>query len=345
MNEQDKNLLDDFLLRWPLDEVKKMTLKEYVGTNNKDTFCQWVETKTKILGSIKGWSSIKFGIYERKDPKVKWKYYVHDDLYSWLPGYPNTRKEVFESVKNDIINTIEYSGRGEFSKIDKILLPDLFKWKVAFLYSNERLIPIYKKEVLFKIGHSLGLKKSKKTKISEIQDIMMENKPSHLSVYDYMRFLYPQFGNKTTPPSSPKSKFKRRRKPVTSKNTNPQTRSSVSRSYIVEQKHNMLQEALKEKLINQYGLPNVILEENNVDIKLLQPKLITYYEIKSSPYASDCIREALGQILSYTFDDRDPRIKKLVVAGQYPPNIDDLKFIDYIKSKVKMTFDYESIDI
>ena len=56
-------LLDEFLKRWDYDTVKKLTLADYVGLGNKDTFCQWVETKTKILGSIKGSPSIKFGIY------------------------------------------------------------------------------------------------------------------------------------------------------------------------------------------------------------------------------------------------------------------------------------------
>ncbi|MFQ5965665.1 MAG: hypothetical protein ACE5KZ_15430 [Candidatus Scalinduaceae bacterium] len=50
--------------------------------------------------------------------------------------------------------------------IDSLLLPDLFKWKVAFLYSNERLTPIYKKDVLFKIASSLKLATDKNTKIS-----------------------------------------------------------------------------------------------------------------------------------------------------------------------------------
>ena len=63
-----KEILDSFLNRWDIESVKEMSLEEYVSVGNKDTFCQWVETKTRILGSIKGMTSIKFGIYERKDP-------------------------------------------------------------------------------------------------------------------------------------------------------------------------------------------------------------------------------------------------------------------------------------
>ena len=57
-----KELLDACLDRWQPDYIQEMTLEEYVGVNNKDTFCQWVETKMRMIGSIKGMTSIRFGI-------------------------------------------------------------------------------------------------------------------------------------------------------------------------------------------------------------------------------------------------------------------------------------------
>ena len=173
-----EELLDEFLNRWQIEDVKNMTLQEYVSVENKDTFCQWIETKTRVLGSIKGMTSIKFGIYERKDPNEKPKNYANDNKYSWLRAYGNNRNEVFEKVKKDVVEVIRLSVNGQFDKIDDIILPDLFKWKVAFLYSNERLIPIYKRDALFSIARHYGLKTNGKTKISEIQEVMIANKPS-----------------------------------------------------------------------------------------------------------------------------------------------------------------------
>ena len=43
-----------------------------------------------------------------------------------------------------------------------------------------------------------------------------------------------------------------------------------------------------------------------------QHDYLGFYEVKSSSYASDCIREALGQVLFYSSQDQDERIKKLV---------------------------------
>ncbi len=353
MNAQElTNLLDSFLERWSLDDVKKMSLKEYVGVNNHETFCYWVETKTRSLGSFKGSNSFAFGIYERKRKEKLHKNYKDDEKYSWMRGYGENRNEVFENVRNNLVKTIEFAEKGNFVLIDEINLPHLFKWKVAFLYSNARLIPIYKKETLNKIAESFGLKVTGKTKISDIQDLMMQNKPANMSVHEYMRHLWDKFGKKGNKEEIYENNVKsKENKPRTRKASviltiEPQIRTVVYRSAYVEQKHKKLQLALKEKLIKEFGEDCVILfEENNVDVKLFQPKHIVFYEVKSASYATNCIREALGQLLYYSFSDGDLREKKLVVVGQYPQTPKDLEFTEYIKSILNIEFEYKSVGL
>ena len=342
-----KELLDEYLNRWTIDNVNRMTLQEYVGLKNKDTFCQWVETKTRALGSIKGLTSIKFGIYERNDPSSKPKNYRNDEKYSWLRNYGDNRKEAFENVKRDIIKIIRLAELGKFEQIDSILLPDLFKWKVAFLYSNERLIPIYKHDVLIRIAEHFGLHTNRNTTISEIQNVMVLNKPAQLNVYEFMRQLYNQFGetkDKKEIVGKRGGGQRITRKSATAKNTNIQART-VTRSYFAEQRHNKIQEALKTILVKKYGKSNVVLEENFVDIKLIQPDYISFYEVKSSPYASECIKEALGQVLLYSLNDTDKRPKKHFVVGQYPATDNDKKYIDFLKQNLKLEFQYINVDI
>lgn len=343
-----KELLDEFLDRWTIENINNLTLEEYVGVGNKDTFCQWVETKTRMLGSIKGMTSIKFGIYERKEPAKKPKNYRNDDKYSWLQGYGSSRKVAFENTKQDIIKIIKLSELGQFELIENIQLPDLFKWKVAFLYSNERLIPIYKRDVLFKIANHFGLATTKHTKIFEIQNVMMLNKPAELNVYQFMWQLYDQFGGKEDKKEIVGTTDRKgkgiTRKPSSKRNTKSQIRT-VTRSFVVEQKHNKIQETLEKLLIKQYGKENVILEENYVDIKLLQPDFISFYEVKASSYASECIKEALGQILLYSLNDTDLRQKKHIVVGQYPATGNDKKYIDFLKKNLKLEFEYINVEI
>lgn len=350
VTDELKELLGDFLNQWHIDNVKNMTLQKYVNVGDKDTFCQWVETKTRILGSIKGMTSIKFGIYERKDPNKKPKNYENDDKYSWLRKYGSNKEEAFENIKKDIIELIKLSEKGQFEKIDNIELPDLFKWKVAFLYSNERLIPIFKRDVLFKIANSFGFATNKQTKISKIQELMISNKPSSENIYDYMRQLYKNFGsdkeekNTTSQLEKPKRIKRVGSTESIGKNTQTHTRT-INRSYSVEQKHYKIQEALRKQLGDEYGKENVILEENYVDVKLLQPEYLGFYEVKSASYACECIREALGQILFYSYHDQDKRKKKIFVVGQYPANQQDVGYIEYIKEKLNLEFEYLSVEI
>jgi len=341
-------ILDSFLNRWDLDAVEAMTLKDYVSVGNKDTFCQWVETKTKMLGSIKGMTSIKFGIYERKKPNKKPKNYTDDDKYSWLRAYGSNRAEAFQNTKRDILKIIQHSEKGDFSKIDHIIMPDLFKWKVAFLYSNERLIPIFKRDVLFKIANHFGSETNRNTKISEIQEIMIANKPANQTVYQFMGALFDKFGREKDKEEilgkTAKQRKEQTRRGTTNRNVKPQIRTCVS-SYIAEQKHNKIQELLKERLIEEFGEMNVILEENYVDVKVIQPNFLDFYEVKSASYASDCVKEALGQVLLYTHNDNDKRKKRIYVVGQYPANEQDKSYIGFIKSILNIDFEYLEIKI
>ena len=218
------------------------------------------------------------------------------------------------------------------------------------MYSNERLIPIYKRDALFSIAEHYGLKTHSGTTISEIQKVMIANKPSDKNVYAYMIELSNRFikgskkGLEVRKSTNKKRNAKTKRQASTKRNTQSHRRT-INRSYIVEQKHNKIQEALKAKLVEEYGEENVLLEENYVDVKLTQPNYIGLYEVKSSSYASECVREALGQILFYSYHNQDKRTKKIYVVGQYPASEQDYGYIKYVKDKLKLDFEYLNIDI
>jgi hypothetical protein len=101
-SETCQNLLDAFLERWSADKIQEMSLTEYVSVLNPDTFCQWVETRTRLLGSIKGMTSLKFGIYERRLADKKPKNYANDEIYSWMKRYGNNRFEAYTYRNNKI---------------------------------------------------------------------------------------------------------------------------------------------------------------------------------------------------------------------------------------------------
>lgn len=342
--ELSREILNEFLNKWDIGAIKFMKLEQYVSVGDKDTFCQWLETKTRALGSIKGINSSKFGIYKRSEPDAKPKNLVSDSIYSWQRFYGENRKDAFQNVKAEILKIIEYSEKGDFEKIDNLHLTLFVKWKIAYLYSNERLIPIFKKSVLQKIAENYGLTVTRKTKTSEIQYLIIANKPSHLSIYQFADLLYEKFGRDNGKTTNTGKKRKTKRKGTTSRNSTMQKRKGNT-SYLAEQKHNKIQEVLQQQLEHKYGKDRVILEEDYVDIKVKLENEIHFYEVKSSAFASDCIREGLGQVISYMQKDDDDRTKLLFIAGQYEPNQDESDYLNFVKKKLKIDFDYVSVEL
>ncbi|MDE3741187.1 hypothetical protein [Maribacter polysaccharolyticus] len=43
--------------------------------------------------------------------------------------------------------------------------------------------------------------------------------------------------------------------------------------------------------------------------------------------------------------DDDNRTKLLFIAGQYPPNQDESDYLNFVKKKLKIDFDYVSVEL
>lgn len=48
-----------------------MTLDEYMLAGSRDSFTYWIESRLDELGSIWGGSAFKFGVFSRRDTKVR----------------------------------------------------------------------------------------------------------------------------------------------------------------------------------------------------------------------------------------------------------------------------------
>lgn len=178
MIENDKKLLEIFLGQFPIDKLKDLKLERYTNTgddrkntdedgNERDDFTYWVEWKLDSLGGIKGGSSYKFGIYKcNSKPDIKTKGYKYDpeNKYAWAEKYEPEGKsnisylDVFEEIRKRLVDVAEAAWKDDidYHTIETTFLGDAFKWKVAFLYSRNRLIPVYKKEALYNAAKILG---------------------------------------------------------------------------------------------------------------------------------------------------------------------------------------------
>jgi len=173
-----RTLYNEFLFQFPLEKIRNMKLDEYTNLNRENSFCYWLESKTVELGSIWGGSSYKFGIYRYDKRPDNPSVVVSDEEYAWYKKYnASNRDEAFEIVLKAIVTIAESALSGNLEAIeDENTFGNVIKWKIAFLYANEMLLPIYKRDMLEKAASKLGYSDSAKAKIYELQHFLMSQK-------------------------------------------------------------------------------------------------------------------------------------------------------------------------
>ncbi len=146
-------LWDEFLKRWPVSQLAKMTLDDYTkaGDKDKDYFTYWLEQRLKELGSILGGEAIKFGVYARA-PNAKTPNHPHSGTHVWNKSLGANADEAFEKVRDSIVQIANFASEGKLDDIDTIehLWPSV-KWKIASLYQNREqpvIVNIFKTDVL-----------------------------------------------------------------------------------------------------------------------------------------------------------------------------------------------------
>lgn len=181
---------NSFQEQFPIEKLEEMTLEEYTNLDRSDSFCYWIESRTGSLGSFWGGSSFKFGIYRYKNRPSDTRV-VSDDKYAWYKLLESETAQVAFSRIREIIVAIAYAARnGNFEKIDEIKeLGNSYKWKIAFLYSDYRLIPIYKREYLVGAAEAMGITNAASMKVSAIQRRLMEM-AGNQNIFDYYDFLW-----------------------------------------------------------------------------------------------------------------------------------------------------------
>ena len=133
-NINRRELYEQFNKEFPIESLKTMPIEKYTNLDRDNSFCYWMERRTRMLGSILGGASAKFGIYMYNNrPKETDTTLVFDDTYAWYAKYNKARAhEAYEVVRNTIVSIAEHARKGELEAIDQIdTLGDVYKWKIA----------------------------------------------------------------------------------------------------------------------------------------------------------------------------------------------------------------------
>ena len=113
-----------------------MTLDEY-AVGKPDSFCYWLEFKTKELGSIRGGSAAKFGVWWSKD----------ENRWRWNSMYHNA-EDALTQIKDGLVALAQAVREGHLNTLDKIgaeqLGPNRYslRAKPLSLYFPDQFLPI-----------------------------------------------------------------------------------------------------------------------------------------------------------------------------------------------------------
>lgn len=194
-----RELHQAFLEKWPLEKVRTMSLREYISQGDPDSFCSWLERRTKPIGNISGSYSTIFEIFERQPgrPEINTKSLRSVGRYTWYKRNPgDTPEEAFLSVRDKIIRIIEAAQAGNLEAVERIRdFPPMTRWKIAFLYAPlGTMAAVLAPAAMARISAEKGIMGRN---MAELHRRLILAKPPNLEVYQYCLELfwprYPQY--------------------------------------------------------------------------------------------------------------------------------------------------------
>ncbi len=352
--QEKLKMYDEFRNKyWTVEKVKNITLEEYTNLD-KTSFTYDVETKSRNLGSIKGISSFIFGIYKRqnKDEKEDKRQYVYRDNYAWDKQFGSNEKEVFENVKHWVNEVIKHAQNSNFSAIDNIPLYSMYKWKIAFLYQNEKdvtITPIYTYDALRWFLQTIGSYKNGMT-MSEMYIAIGRHK-QFSTIEDALKFGVDSWNDYCHfDIEEEKLAIKNNRDLSSVQRKNATSNLELIEYYIKAYKiqrrnpHNHLEKSFRKFLEANKKIQNIIQNDDCIDFHFELDNKRYICELKPSNNQKEikyAVQSAIGQILGYSYN-KNYDLK--VIVFQNKPDKKNLKFLEYLADEHNIHYLYEKSD-
>lgn len=165
---------NSFVEKYPVNLLEKLTLEEYTNikiNDNDEYFTHWLERKTENCGKFRTASSYAYGIYkvnpnniqdENEKKIAEDKYKAFDENNKKSKDYLSNDKaqEYFKKMVLPIIVALsKYEDIGDNHNLKTVRPLDInYARKIAYMYNVDKLIPIFKKEVLESISEFFDIK-------------------------------------------------------------------------------------------------------------------------------------------------------------------------------------------
>ncbi|AZA54589.1 hypothetical protein [Chryseobacterium sp. G0201] len=191
--------LDAFLNSWNLNRIRTMTIEEYAELSDHDSLCYWLEYGTKDLGVIGRMSLGKFELWKPKQGEAKEfkdDRFKMEGIFAYKRQKGNTLEEAFSNIRTSIFEIVRHSLNQDWEAIERIEFHSIVKWKLACLFSNKKLLPVYSKRALLAIARGLGHTFTNKDSSLAIQNAIIMHKPSEEDMVDFSYRVYSQFAGR-----------------------------------------------------------------------------------------------------------------------------------------------------
>lgn len=204
ISDELRQLREEFLRRFPTERLPEMTLEQYALGHPafRDSFCYWLEFKTKKMGSIGGSTVSKFGVWYSHKNK-KWQ---HNNKYS-------SPEDALSQIKQGLTELIAAAEEKRFDEIDAVGVEklgqnrNLLRGKVLSLYFYDDFLPAFQKHHLESFLARFGEAAHGETLNRNRQLLnVLRSQPEFegFDTHGMMHFLYdrllPQAQPKTDPP-------------------------------------------------------------------------------------------------------------------------------------------------
>jgi 5-methylcytosine-specific restriction protein B len=134
---REESLRRQFLERFPASGLGDLTLEQYsLGLEPmENSFCYWLEFKTKELGSIAGGAAFKFVIFFDRE----------GGQYRFASKY-KSKEEAFSTVKSGILELMRLGAEGKFAECENVSPYEtmtITRGKILNMYFPEQFLAVF----------------------------------------------------------------------------------------------------------------------------------------------------------------------------------------------------------
>lgn len=192
---KNQKLRNEFIKKFPIESIAKMKKDDYVsGKEDKLSFCNFLETKLRPDGSIKGSpADSKFGFYYNKKK----------NKYIWLEKrWGMDEDTAFNSIVNEIADLLDLGKSKDFKAISEIKLSPMFKNKILYTYYPNDYLNVFSEIHIEHFIKKLNSSYDKKTLIEIKRDQLLQYKNSNPLMSNWTNGIFSDFLYKSFDPKN-----------------------------------------------------------------------------------------------------------------------------------------------